>query len=38
MPARYTLKVISDFAAAHTLRGYPGACNRMHGHNWKIEA
>ena len=38
MPARYTLKVVSDFAAAHTLRGYPGACNRMHGHNWKIEA
>lgn len=37
MPARYTLKVVSDFASAHTLRGYPGACSRMHGHNWKIE-
>jgi 6-pyruvoyltetrahydropterin/6-carboxytetrahydropterin synthase len=38
MAAQYTLKVLADFAAAHTLRDYPGACNRMHGHNWKIEA
>jgi len=36
--ALYTLKVLADFAAAHTLEGYPGACSRMHGHNWKIEA
>jgi 6-pyruvoyltetrahydropterin/6-carboxytetrahydropterin synthase len=33
----YTLKVITDFAAAHTLRGYPGPCSRLHGHNWKLE-
>ena len=38
MAAKYTLKVLADFAAAHTLRDYPGACSRMHGHNWKIEA
>lgn len=37
MAARYTLKVVSDFASAHTLREYPGACSRMHGHNWKVE-
>ena len=37
MPAKYTLKVVSDFASAHTLRDYPGACARMHGHNWKVE-
>ncbi|OGT20161.1 MAG: 6-carboxytetrahydropterin synthase QueD [Gammaproteobacteria bacterium RBG_16_57_12] len=37
MPALYTLKVITDFASAHTLRNYPGACARMHGHNWKVE-
>lgn len=37
MSARYTLKVITEFAAAHTLREYPGACSRMHGHNWKVE-
>ena len=38
MSATYTLKVIGDFASAHTLRNYPGACSRMHGHNWKVEA
>jgi 6-pyruvoyltetrahydropterin/6-carboxytetrahydropterin synthase len=38
MAAKYTLKVLADFASAHTLRGYPGACSRMHGHNWKVEA
>ena len=37
MAARYTLKIITDFASAHTLRDYPGACARMHGHNWKVE-
>jgi 6-pyruvoyltetrahydropterin/6-carboxytetrahydropterin synthase len=31
------LRVIADFASAHTLRDYPGACSRMHGHNWKVE-
>jgi 6-pyruvoyltetrahydropterin/6-carboxytetrahydropterin synthase len=38
MPAKYTLKILTDFASAHTLRDYPGACARMHGHNWKVEA
>jgi 6-pyruvoyltetrahydropterin/6-carboxytetrahydropterin synthase len=38
MPAKYTLKILTDFASAHTLRDYPGACSRMHGHNWKVEA
>ncbi len=37
MAARYKLKVLTDFASAHTLRGYPGQCSRMHGHNWKVE-
>ncbi|VAW55798.1 6-carboxy-5,6,7,8-tetrahydropterin synthase [hydrothermal vent metagenome] len=37
MPAKYTLKIVTDFASAHTLRDYPGACSRMHGHNWKVE-
>jgi 6-pyruvoyltetrahydropterin/6-carboxytetrahydropterin synthase len=37
MAARYTLRVVSDFASAHTLRDYPGPCSRMHGHNWKLE-
>ena len=34
----YTLKIVTDFAAAHTLRHYDGPCSRMHGHNWKLEA
>ena len=38
MPARYTLKILTDFAAAHTLRDYPGDCSKLHGHNWKVEA
>ncbi len=37
MTAKYTLKVVSDFASAHALRGYPGDCRRLHGHNWKVE-
>lgn len=37
MAPRYTLKVVTDFAAAHSLRDYPGDCCRLHGHNWKLE-
>lgn len=37
MKPRYTLKVVTDFAAAHSLRDYPGDCRRLHGHNWKVE-
>jgi 6-pyruvoyltetrahydropterin/6-carboxytetrahydropterin synthase len=33
----YTLKIATDFAAAHALRNYAGECNRLHGHNWKVE-
>jgi len=34
----YELHVNSRFAAAHNLRGYKGACERLHGHNWRVEA
>ncbi len=37
MPACYTLKIITEFASAHSLRNYPGECRRLHGHNWKVE-
>ncbi len=37
MPAIYTMKIVTDFAAAHLLRGYQGPCSRMHGHNWRVE-
>ncbi|RMG60387.1 MAG: 6-carboxytetrahydropterin synthase QueD [Deltaproteobacteria bacterium] len=34
---RYRLRVRDSFASAHSLRGYEGNCERMHGHNWKVE-
>jgi len=37
MTGRFNLKVITEFAAAHWLRDYEGACSQMHGHNWKVE-
>lgn len=37
MSSLYTLKVVLDFASAHSLRDYPGDCSRLHGHNWKVE-
>ena len=37
MTKRYTMKILLDFAAAHLLRDYDGVCNRLHGHNWKVE-
>ncbi len=33
----YELKIISHLAAAHQLREFRGKCERLHGHNWKIE-
>lgn len=37
MAKRYSMKIVTDFAAAHWLRNYSGVCNRLHGHNWKVE-
>jgi len=34
----YAIKVRASFSAAHNLRGYQGRCERLHGHNWKVEA
>ncbi len=33
----YEVKVTRDFAAAHRVEDYPGNCERLHGHNWKVE-
>ncbi len=33
----YELKIITQFAAAHHLRGFKGKCEQLHGHNWKVE-
>ena len=37
MTSCYSIKIITDFSAAHLIRDYDGVCNRLHGHNWKIE-
>ncbi|MFH0877374.1 MAG: 6-carboxytetrahydropterin synthase QueD [Candidatus Omnitrophota bacterium] len=33
----FEICVISDFSAAHNLRGYQGKCEALHGHNWTVE-
>ncbi len=33
----FELMVEADFAAAHSLRGYQGECENLHGHNWKVQ-
>ncbi|MEK6582142.1 MAG: 6-carboxytetrahydropterin synthase QueD [Nitrospirota bacterium] len=33
----FELMVETTFAAAHQLRGYKGKCERVHGHNWKVQ-
>jgi 6-pyruvoyltetrahydropterin/6-carboxytetrahydropterin synthase len=35
--AMFELKIVTDFSAAHQLREFKGACERLHGHNWRIE-
>lgn len=37
MPGVFEVYVKTHFSAAHSLKGYPGDCARMHGHNWIIE-
>ena len=34
----FELTVKSEFEAAHRIEGYQGKCNRLHGHNWIVEA
>lgn len=33
----FEVKITRDFAAAHRVEDYPGNCERLHGHNWKVE-
>lgn len=37
MAGQFTLTIETEFAAAHVIRGHPGKCSRLHGHNWKVE-
>ncbi|MDN5379852.1 6-carboxytetrahydropterin synthase QueD [Thermodesulfobacterium sp.] len=33
----FRLKVQDFFSSAHFLRNYEGPCEKLHGHNWKVE-
>jgi 6-pyruvoyltetrahydropterin/6-carboxytetrahydropterin synthase len=33
----FELTVETTFSAAHQLKGYTGKCERLHGHNWKVQ-
>ena len=37
MSGIFEIHVETHFSAAHCLKGYPGDCARVHGHNWIIE-
>jgi len=34
---KYAVRVSSRFSSAHSLRGYKGKCEDLHGHNWRVE-
>ena len=34
----FELTVRAEFEAAHHINGYNGKCQRLHGHNWSVEA
>ncbi len=33
----FELMIETYFAAAHQLRCYKGGCEKLHGHNWKVQ-
>lgn len=33
----FELMVETSFSAAHQIRGYKGECEKIHGHNWKVQ-
>ncbi len=37
MPGIFEIYIETHFSAAHALKGYPGDCARLHGHNWIIQ-
>jgi 6-pyruvoyltetrahydropterin/6-carboxytetrahydropterin synthase len=34
----FEISVVQHFSAAHNLRNYRGKCEKLHGHNWNVEA
>ncbi len=33
----FEIRVSDRFSAAHNLKGYKGDCERLHGHNYRVE-
>jgi 6-pyruvoyltetrahydropterin/6-carboxytetrahydropterin synthase len=33
----YEVEISADFCAAHRLRDYCGKCERLHGHNYRVQ-
>jgi 6-pyruvoyltetrahydropterin/6-carboxytetrahydropterin synthase len=33
----FEVMIKTEFASAHNLRDYEGACEAIHGHNWKVD-
>ncbi len=33
----FEISVEETFAAGHALRGYHGKCEKVHGHNYKVQ-
>ena len=33
----YQITIETHFSSAHRLRDYNGVCERLHGHNWKVQ-
>lgn len=33
----FELTILASFSSAHNLREYNGACENLHGHNWRVE-
>lgn len=33
----FEIKVEAEFEAAHRIAGYPGKCDRLHGHSWRVQ-
>ncbi|PIP40115.1 6-carboxytetrahydropterin synthase QueD [Candidatus Desantisbacteria bacterium CG_4_8_14_3_um_filter_40_12] len=33
----YEVLIEEEFSAAHHIQGYQGECQRLHGHNWRVQ-
>ncbi|MFH1096739.1 MAG: 6-carboxytetrahydropterin synthase QueD [Candidatus Desantisbacteria bacterium] len=33
----YEVSIEEEISAAHYIHGYQGDCQRLHGHNWKVQ-